>query len=690
MTNLIRFACPALAVALVLAIAPRAQKPGPIAPVPTPIAAPALPAQPAPPRVDVTSFGARAVAGFDNAPAFQAAHDALARRLAAVPGSRGSIYVPESIQAYDFASPLYRDAGRIDLESSGSGALLRSGWLSANGVTAVNCPVLADGFRRPSTIGGAYAASYATHRPDLAGKLDASIASATGQRWGFRTCGNAFILSHGSPLSHGGSSPRFGRDTLDNWSETQTLTIEAALEGFGTDGKIPPMTNLFGVGNDTGSLFPFRVLIDDSGQFKMEIQTQAARWGPPTLNYLSVASQAPGVQRLTIQVDLKSANVTAWLNGVQTYTGSYGLKPGWTLNANEDYPFCVGGLGIYESWQATVKDFAVYGLSLSRTLRYRVGANGSSQVRTADGQPYAVVRDVYRYDDDGSDRANHDAQTGLLGYFAFSEPPSPAQPMLSIPCGASTNFAAPAFIGSSGQLGMGGIQGYRLRNVRLESRFGVGTPLLIAHVLNYTAVDVETSGGFWGMACLPMQSNYPLTFERCTFGSHGDAAFYLCISIANMHACHITTGGRATMRLRETNLSVRDMFIAGVERHTEWSLYRHHIGMTGGGTVSLANVIQDIENEPYPARGVVGLERGPLGGCYRFTDVDAGRNGGTPVFLLESRAGDQPGWPANKVETDNLIAPLAASAVIATGPGWTMNDTAVTVGARPIEALRGK
>lgn len=675
-TRTLRYALPALIVALALAYgsAPRAQQP-------------VVPAQPAAPRVDVTAYGARAVQGYDNAPAFQAAHDALARRLAAVPGSRGSIYVPESIQPYDFASPLFRDAGHIDLESPGSGALLRSGVLSANGVTFVNSPVIVDGFRRPSTIGGAYAAKFAAHRPDLLGKLDSSVASAAGQRWGFRTCGDAFILSAGSPLSHGGSSPRFGRDTLDNWSETQTLTIEAALEGFGPDGKIPPKANLFGVGNDTGSLFPFRVLIDDSGQFKMEVQTQAARFGPAALTYQSFASQAPGVQRLTVQLDLKSATVTAWLNGVQTYTGSYGLQPGCTLNANEDYPFCIGGLGIYESWQTTVKDFAVYGLSLSRTLRYKPGTNGSTQVRALDGQPYASVRDNYRYTDDGTDRANAVAQTGILAYFAFTEPPNPAQPMLSTPCGSASNFAAPAFIGSSGQLALGGILGYRLKNVRLESRFGVGTPWLIAHVLNYSAVDVETSGGFWGMACLPMQSNYPLTFERCTFGSHGDAAFYLCLSIANMHACNITTGGRATMRLRETNLSIRDMFIAGVERHTEWSLYRHHIGMTGGGTISLVNVLQDVENEPYPSRGVVGLERGPLGGCYRFTDVDAGRNGGTPALVLLSTFGDQPTWPPNKVQTDNLIAPLASATAVATGPGWTLNATPVQASPLPVPVL---
>jgi hypothetical protein len=85
------------------------------------IVASPLPIQPAAPHVNVLDYGARAVSGFDNAPAFQTAHDALTQRLATTPGSRGSLYVPESIQPYDFASPLYRDADRIDFESLGGG-----------------------------------------------------------------------------------------------------------------------------------------------------------------------------------------------------------------------------------------------------------------------------------------------------------------------------------------------------------------------------------------------------------------------------------------------------------------------------------------------------------------------------------------------------------------------------------------
>jgi len=50
-----------------------------------------------------------------------------------------------------------------------------------------------------------------------------------------------------------------------------------------------------------------------------------------------------------------------------------------------------------------------------------------------------------------------------------------------------------------------------------------------------------------------------------------------------MTDCEIHNGGRAVMRLRETNLFVNGLFIAGCNAGCQFSIMRTHAGSTGGG-----------------------------------------------------------------------------------------------------------
>jgi hypothetical protein len=669
MTTL-RIACLGLVTTLTLTVGAtsRAQIPRP-----TPVAIPGpIRVASVIPKIDVTTYGAKAVVGFDNAPAFQAAHDALAKMLAsATVGQRGSLYIPPALGAYDLASPVYIDAPGIVVESDGGGATLRSGMLSANGVTFVGCPALAVGYRRPQNVGGAYAANFASYRPDLFGKVDTSLASAAGQRWGFRTNSNAFVMAHGSPFSHGGMSPSLGAPYPDCWAETKTLTIEYAVEGF-AGGLIPLQTPLFGACDpNINNTYPAACRIDGNQQHRLIFQTQAARFGPAVTTQASM-NQAPGVQRVAWHVDLVKGVVVGWVNGVQQFTGTCPI--GGNLRESEDYPFVVGGAGISEPWLTPSSDFAVYGLSMSKTLRYKAGTNGSAQNRASDGVRYSGILDVYRYSDDGSDRVNNAGPgTGSVGYFAFTEPPAVGSPLISIPCGSSGNFAAPAFIGSLPQFALGGIGPFELRHLNVRGVRPYGTPLLVGEVLTLTVRDCQFSGGMWAVANIPMTSNYTLIFDRCSFSSPGDAAVYLYFATARFRDMNIPQGGRATLRFRESNVVVDGMFAQGATPNCQFSVARYHAGYNGG-QVSIKNVLQDIEGAPTPSRGVFGLERGPAfgGSTIRLTDVLAGLAPGVPLLWLDAGAPGQ-NWPPNTVALDNATAWGTSAQAVANGPGWTVN-----------------
>jgi hypothetical protein len=636
-------------------------------------------------RVNVLDFGAKAVAGFDNAPAFQAAHDTLVQRLGTDPQRKGMLFIPSAVQPYDFLSTVYVDGGNITIDGDNGGAKLRSGVIQQSGITTLGGPILALGYRRPATIGGAYAANFASYRPDCFGKVDTSLAPTAGVRWGFRTNTNGFVMAHGTPFSHGPISIALGYPYVDNWAETKTLTIEFAVEGFAAGGQIPPGTILFGVDDQQANAnnFPWKCYIDGNSQIHIDWVTQAVRFGPTQTYSLSIPqAKAGGVQRVTLQIDLTGPSATGWVNGVQGSAGTAGMTSGACFRENEDYPFQIAGFGTSDSFGATFADFAIYGLSISTTLRYRIGVVGSTQVRALDGAAYTAVKDKYRYSDDTTDRGpSNGGKTGIISYFAFLENPGALSPQLAIVCGASGNFATTAYLGLGNniQTNFGGVKNLSVRNLNLLYDRPYSTPLMIGQVLNLSLVDVNSQGGLWALATLPVGSVYPIIGDRCTFSSTGDAAIYLYFAIATFRDTMIQNGGRANVRIRMSNLVMDGLFIAGANANCQFSVLRSHMGSSGGGQVSVRHVIQDVEGAPFPSRAAIGLERGPVGGLYRFVDVQAGRAPGKPALWLDSAFGAQPTWPANGVTTDNLVAFLSSEPAVTTGVGWTVNGVAAPV-----------
>jgi hypothetical protein len=640
---------------------------------------------------DVRDCGARGSNSFDNASAFQSAHDQLVAKLAAAPpGQRwkGTIHIPSANLPYSVARTTYIDGQNIAVQGEGSGTLIQSGTLSRNGNGHVNCPIFVTGFRRPSTIGGSYLANFVNCRPDLHGKVDSTLAPTTGVRWGFRTQTNSFVTAPATPLSHGGPSPKFGSPFTDNWAETQRLTIEFRVESLVNGGVIPNNTVLFGISDNPtlANVYPFIVRVDGGGNLRVDWQTQTVLGGPVG-GYGMAFPQAVGggVQTVTFQIDLAAGVATGWLNGVQQYTGPgiNTMTPGAFFRENDDRPFLIAATGVSDGWQQTFSDFAIYGLSLSKTPRYRVSTNGSGQIRDRDGANFATVKDNYRYNDDVSDVGDGGATTGLIGFFSFTEPPDPTDPMIFIQNqGTGGSFAA--FVGAGAGIGNAlPVIGPELRDMRLVTVKPYGSPLWIGQVLVATFDNLDLEGGMYGIASLSGISTYPVTISNCQFSAY-DAAIYLNFTVATITNSTIYNGGRANLRFRETNANVDGMFIAGCNSNCQFSLLRTHNGSGGGGQITLRHILQDSENFPFASRAAIMTEAGPNGACLRIEDVYAGQTPGVP-FIIADSTGSGRGWPPNTIEADNAspgenISPFYLQS---NGTAWTGRFTNMGIGQTP-------
>jgi hypothetical protein len=628
---------------------------------------------------DVRDCGARGSNSFDNAPAFQSAHDALAAKLAAAPpGQRwqGTLCIASANLPYNVAKTTYIDAPNIAVVGEGNGTLIQSGNLRRNGNGNVNCPVFVVGLRRPSTIGGTYLANFANCRPDLHGKVDSTLAPTTGVRYGFRTITNTFVMAHATPFSHGAISPRFGYPFADNWAETQHLTIEFRVEGFATGGLIPANTVLFGLSDSPtmANVFPFIVLVDGNGDLRIDWQTQTVLGGPVG-GYGMAFPQAAGggPQTVTLQIDLAGAVVTGWLNGIQQYTGTgiNNMSPGAFFRENDDYPFLIAGTGIEDSWAQTFNDFALYGLAMSKTLRYNVAANGSAQVRTRDNAAYATIHDNYRYNDDLSDVGDGGMTSGLIGFFNFGEPPDPTDPMLFIQ-DKSTGASYSAFIGAGAGIGNAlPILGPEVRNMRLVNVRPYGSPLYVGQVLDATFDNLDLQGGMYAISSLPVISTYPVVISNCQF-SASDAAIYLNFTAATITNSTVHSGGRAPLRFREVDANVDGMFIAGCNANCQFSILRTHNGSSGGGQITLRHILQDSESAPYASRAGIYAEAAPVGACLRLEDVSASQTPNVPFLVLDS-TGTASGWPPNIAVADNVSPGGSISPVYvqSNGTKWT-------------------
>ena len=603
-------------------------------------------------RVDVTDFGAKA-GGLDNAPAFQLSHDIVAARLelarSANPQSRavGTVYIPQNSLPYYLDSPVWIDAPYIAVVGDGEGS----------SVVARSCrPLFIVGLRREAVVGGLTLTPDASYRPDLCGVLDATAASAPGQRWGFRSNGDSFIQAQATPLDAGGMGQW---NTPDAWAETTGLTVEFAIKGdpgpivaIGVPGK--------------NEVFPFAIYCDAPGSYVVLFCTQTAPFALPVCRRFGFLTAG---LRVTVQIDLAKGRVSAFSDGVQLATSIVlgpALVPGLTFAENHCYPLLIGDDGGARPSLGNVsgRRFDLYGFCLSRTIRYRDDV--AVQTRVGGGP----ITDRYRY---YTARFGHDdeADSGMIGCLDFTDPPG-TRTMTVRGGQAGNDSVACAFLLHSLQTAPGGIARNALCDLLLIGRNQYGQNVAVGQVLELDLTRIRSVAAYHAIGSLANGANYVVRVRACYLDGV-DAGYFGLDQLVTLDDVTFSGAGRSTMRFVGC---VVDVDRAIVEFSCPWNqcTAMMHAG-DYGGNYAFRHIIVDYEGGAY-RRAAFYAETHPYAPTtsLRLQDVYLGSTGDVPHVQLREVL---PHNPKAVCLIDNVQAwQIPIRPVVDSVPPWSVVDIA--------------
>jgi len=558
----------------------------------------------------------------DCAPSLQVALDTLAASVAASPNSRivGTLKV-EQRDAYHLVSEPVWFNPRVKLVGDGEGTVFSSGTTQNKGLFIV-------GLRRDVPIQTGITKILtpdASYRPDAYGILDTTAAPSAGAVLGFRPNGDAFIMSQASALACGGLG-QYG--TADNWAETTRLTVEVAID-------ISMACTFAAIGDPNAQpAYPFVLYSTDPQTFVFSYSVQPAPNATPTTLRLDFAAPASGFHRITVQVDLVSKVATAWIDSLQVATQAIVIVDGCHFNENDYFPLLIGNQGGARPTmnQATGFDFKLYGFLISKTARYTVGANGSTQVR-ADANP---ITDLYRY---FTPRFTPTADTdaGTIGYLAFTDPVG--QRNLTVTHGsASDNGSSTAFIIHSLQMLPGGIQGNAIENCRLIGGNVYGQNVAIAQVIDFPLDHVRSENAYHAVGSLNFGASYTITMTDCNL-SGTDSGYYGLDQEMRIRGTSFPSAGRVTIRLVGCQADVDSAFVEFWNPQNQHTV-KIHAG-DYGGNYTFKNTTVDYEGSDAYLRSAFYCESHPYtpSTSLRLVDTYLGKVGtGIPVIVLHDRS----------------------------------------------------
>ena len=607
--------------------------------------------------IDARNYGVSPANG-NNSPNLQAAIDAAAAKAAAVNnnGYVGQVTVFVPAGNYWFGSPVYIDSPYITLQGEGQGTTLS---LSRGS----SVPLLLIGL--PRTNGGNVPDS--SYRPDLwnggAPKLDATAVGGAGQRWGVRTrCTSSnnvglALYSPASQFSHGGTST-YGNTTTDAWVQTTKLTIEFCVEGFAS-GQMPGACSLMGVGVETGnaSPTPFHIQLGSANSYTVYVGTQPKQFGTPVTTAFNFSTgAATGPQKIAIQIDAGAGTFSAFLNGVQLAVTGGPLPPNSVFNENlyDQFFFNSGG----SNFTINSTDIALYGLCMSRSIRYTTPGVGATAAR-ADG---GTIGDRYRYFPTNAD----DPQ--FLGYLQLTENPATAPRMLTVVGGpaACGNSNTAAFLVNNTSLNGGATAQVWIKDLRINGDYAYGSGIAMYAVLEVHFEDLQVYGGMYGIMNIPSGANYRIYLKNLALrGEEGGYFGYLSTILADNII--LPSNGKACFRLLACDLDLDRMQVAGAG-NPQYALIMSHQGQYGG-FLRVRNVVADNEGDIFTLCGIYAEREGAGGTLLRAETINAGSMGLVPFFILKDMG---PNWPAGTaiLQANGVYGGYTGPMVQADGNGW--------------------
>ena len=406
------------------------------------------------------------------------------------------------------------------------------------------------------------------HWVDLYGKMDTTLAPFAASRWGFRTNGDSHLTFHSSPWNCG---------NYDYFGATNQLTFDFCLDGRGAV-VAGTNTSLIGLADPLFGPNPFAVALLGNNTFLVEFRT-ADQTGPTpswrNFSYTVPASQT-GVQKHAVQLDLANAQVSVFVGGVQVATNAVtvssrgGPSAAWaaasnlTFRANPCQPFNIGSFAIdqfnsyNEGGQGTIPDISLYGMKLSKGLRYQVNGVGTPQLTTAS----VAATDKYRYAVDGS--------TSMIVCLTLDDPPGNSPNARY--AGRLVHWTSNGTRGNGWFMStntQGGYNGWVVnpvvRDLTVVGQQPWGDGISIGGVINLAQVkDVSVEGGFFrSVGSLAMGSSYPIEVTGCRLDNAFDAAYQGDSQIINRLEFTSNQMGTVGLRLRGCELKSSNIYFGG-------------------------------------------------------------------------------------------------------------------------------
>ncbi len=528
---------------------------------------------PGPLQVNVLDYGAVADGGVtDNAAAFQAAVDDLAANMPA--DGTGTVYVPTAAGTYSISKSIWVDRDGIAVRGGGRGTIVK--------VTNAKVPAFIFGVRRNDsgkTIGS-------SRRPDLFGKLDTSVANATGQRWGLNTRADSYAQFHATPFSAGANDPN-GFPHLDNFAHTNKLAIEFCFEpGAGMGASTP----VFGCG-DIAPLTPspfFIYTYNSKQQLRVFFRTSnQADFPLGAFRAFSFTIGAGPVIRVAVQIDLDNAVCTAFVNGTQVafldstnLDGGSGFVPGLTFAANDVYPFLIGWLGQYGPFGGGPSaDFALYGLRISNAIRYQDNGTGTVQKRV--DAPTTAINDLYSY---------FTSDANALAYLKCQDNPATAGRVVTVKVGgaASDGETLGLFI----QCGTTPTARNGLSDMIVQGNHVCGQMVCVGQAQDLTLERLKVIDGYNAIGQFAMGANYTLVMTDCLLGGE-DAGFFGASQGTYANNTTFQSNGRVAVRYFGGGGEWHKTTVLFASNVTEGFLKARSFGF--GGAFIFENLLVDYE-----------------------------------------------------------------------------------------------
>jgi hypothetical protein len=553
-------------------------------------------------RVDVTKYGV--VRGFDFSAADKNSRilDQLVSQVVSEPGTKATttnktLYFPGApFSSYYLRYPLVVDAEHVYLEGDGQD-LTRISGISAT-------PTVIFGLRRNPDGLKLTRANFV----DGAAVLKPGPANLNGKSYGLATLGATTLVA---PATSAAFGPLPG-----GWPSVRQLHIGLCFD-FKPSTWNGPVCGI----SQMGQPKPWVIHRQGNGFMVYFACADGKRRA-----CLVMTPMVAGVCKLDVQIDLASATVTGWVDGVQVPVTDQGLGadflPASNLKfiANEYLAFRIGGEGVAleasdslggctDKTGAYLKsgypDLVVYGFVLHNGLRYKNAGVGRSAARI-DG---STENDYSRY------FAGKDI---LWCYWPGFDPADVVQ-FRTVPFSGEPGVAGQCMLWlhpQSAEINAGTIKNCGMKNMSVYSGGSRMTTVLWGHLLHGKFENLTVDNGATALGSMSLGANYPITIRDCHLGGH-DGAIFLDTSIANIRDIEVNRPGRAPFRFAGSLVDMSNVFVEG-NGASEW-VVKIHAG-NNGGQYRFVNVGADWEDGISPSQGVVYCEGHSWNGpTYRTT-----------------------------------------------------------------------